>query len=171
MEVRKTIQSKAPDFSDGGFYRSHNALVDYFARRIGPAGVAVYDAINRHAFPSPVAKITVRQLVILTGVKRTTVFKVLKVLEEHYMLDRAGGVGDTNTYLMRDLNQAKQLMARYGSRVGNNGQLLDDIFLLPLEIPQRKVGQEEVSLIEPIPVSQSALDRKPLPRRLPWEGL
>jgi hypothetical protein len=37
------------DFSCGGFFRTHNEIIDRYAQRIGPFGVAIYCALSRRA--------------------------------------------------------------------------------------------------------------------------
>jgi Fe2+ or Zn2+ uptake regulation protein len=90
---------------DGNFHWVNNAILDEYGQRLGPYGLAVYQALCRHANNKsqecwPSKALLARE----TGMSFRSVRNALLRLEELglIVIIPGGGEGNTNTYILTD---------------------------------------------------------------------
>jgi hypothetical protein len=101
-EENKSRRRHFPTGTGCSWYRVHKSFLDVFLPIIGKDGVVLYSVLCRHSHDERVANRTAEWLARKSATSRTNVFKLLKALEEHELVQRQRTKGRASEYLLLD---------------------------------------------------------------------
>lgn len=83
MSLASTMRESVRSSRRANFYITENSFIDHYARDVGPAGVAVYHALERHVnCETRSTWVSTKKIAELLNLSQRTVQRTLKILED-----------------------------------------------------------------------------------------